>query len=202
MSTQIDRLDIAIEAQAKKAASEVDKLYQSLDKVADALTRTSAGYESSAAGLGKMTSAIKSFSAVKLPNLTKTLVSPVNKVTLSLKNLLGVAIGFYGIRSIFNWGKDAIELASAVTEVQNVVENSFGEEGTKMMEEFSKSAIQTMGMSELATKQIASRYQAMGNAMGITTGQVAEATKNVSKYMGDLYEKSATGMGDCPCDRF
>ena len=47
----------------------------------------------------------------------------VQRATISLKNLLSVALGFYGIRSLFNWGKDAIELSSDLTEVQNVVEN-------------------------------------------------------------------------------
>lgn len=120
--------------------------------------------------------------------------SGIGKATISLKNLLGVALGFYGIRSLFNWGKQAIELSSDLTEVQNVVENAFGEEGTKAMEKFTETSIQTLGMSELTAKQIASRYQAMGVAMGITSGQVAEATERVSSRMAESYDRTGDSM--------
>jgi len=120
----------------------------------------------------------------------------IQKATLSLKNLLQVALGFYGIRTLFNWGKDAVEFASDLTEVQNVVENSFGTEGTKAIEGYAATARQTLGMSELTFKQIASRYQAMGNAMGITTGQIAKANANLTGKMTDGYAQVGDGMGN------
>lgn len=120
----------------------------------------------------------------------------IQKATLSLKNLLQVALGFYGIRTLFNWGKDAVNFASDLTEVQNVVENSFGTEGTKTIEGYAKTARESLGMSELTFKQIASRYQAMGNAMGITTGQIAKANANLAGKMTDDYAQVGDGMGN------
>ena len=120
----------------------------------------------------------------------------IQKATLSLKNLLQVALGFYGIRTLFNWGKDAVEFASDLTEVQNVVENSFGTQGTKNVEEFAETANKSFGMTELTAKKVASRYQAMGNAMGITAGQVAQATQNIAKNLNaDLYDDTGEAMG-------
>lgn len=119
----------------------------------------------------------------------------IQKAAFSLKNLLAVSLGFYGIRSLINLGKQSVELASDLTEVQNVVENSFGTEGTKYVEEFAETSIENLGMSELAAKKIASRYQAMGNAMGITAGQVASATKNVGDRLGDQYDDVGDRMG-------
>lgn len=116
----------------------------------------------------------------------------IQKAAFSLKNLLAVSLGFYGIRSLINLGKQSVELASDLTEVQNVVENSFGTEGTKYVEEFADTSIKNLGMSELAAKKIASRYQAMGNAMGITAGQVANATQNVGDRLSEQYD----GVGD------
>lgn len=122
--------------------------------------------------------------------------SKIQKATLSLKNLLQVALGFYGIRSLFNWGKEAVNLASDLTEVQNVVENSFGTKGTEAVEDFAKTSIESFGMSELTAKQMASRFQAMGNAMGITAGQVASATSKVADRMNpDIYDTTAEAMG-------
>lgn len=120
----------------------------------------------------------------------------IQKATLSLKNLLQVALGFYGIRTLFNWGKEALKLSSDLTEVQNVVENSFGTEGTKAVEEFASTSIKSLGMSELTAKQVASRFQAMGNAMGITAGQVAKATEQVSGRMEESYRNVGDGMGN------
>lgn len=120
----------------------------------------------------------------------------IQKATLSLKNLLQVALGFYGIRSVFNWGKEAVEFASDLTEVQNVVENSFGTKGTKNIEQFADTARDSFGMTELTAKKVASRYQAMGNAMGITSGQVAQATQNIAKNLNaDLYDTTGEAMG-------
>lgn len=120
----------------------------------------------------------------------------IQKATLSLKNLLQVALGFYGIRTLFNWGKDAVEFASDLTEVQNVVENSFGTQGTKNVEEFAETANKSFGMTELTAKKVAARYQAMGNAMGITAGQVAQATQNIAKNLNaDLYDDTGEAMG-------
>lgn len=123
-------------------------------------------------------------------------VPKVNTATLSFRNLLRAVLPFYGIRSIFGWGKEATELASDLTEVQNVVENSFGTKGTEMVENFADSAIQNFGMTELTAKQIASRYQAMGNAMGITTGQIAKANENMAGRMIDSYKSVGDGMGN------
>ena len=120
----------------------------------------------------------------------------IQKATLSLKNLLQVALGFYGIRTLFNWGKDAVEFASDLTEVQNVVENSFGTKGIEYVEDFANKAKDSFGMTELTAKRVASRYQAMGNAMGITAGQVAQATQNIAKNLdADLYDTTGEAMG-------
>ncbi len=120
----------------------------------------------------------------------------ISKATISLKNLLQAALGFYGIRSAFNWGKQAIELASDLTEVQNVVENSFGSNGIALVERYAKSANESLGMTELTFKTISSRFQAMGNALGLTTGQIAEANAQMSSRLTKDYQAVGDGMGN------
>lgn len=93
-----------------------------------------------------------------------------------------------------------IGVASALTEVQNVVDTTFGNMAYKI-EEFSKSAIKSFGMSELSAKQFASRFQAMGNAMGITGQQVAKAqqlinTKKTASGMTAGYNQASKSMAD------
>lgn len=80
---------------------------------------------------------------------------------------------FLVIRAIRILGK-AVNYSSKLTEVQNVVDVTFGKMSGKV-EEFSKNSIKQLGMSELSVKQYASRFQAMGSAMGIGGNQVGNA---------------------------
>lgn len=59
-----------------------------------------------------------------------------------------VAAGF----GLYKLGKEAIEVASNITEVQNVVDTAFGDMAWKA-ERFAKNSIQQFGMSELSAKK-------------------------------------------------
>jgi hypothetical protein len=84
-------------------------------------------------------------------------------------------------------------VASNLVEVQNVVDHTFGQMQYKL-EDFTKSSIENFGLSTLAVKQYASRFQSMGMSMGITNAQVAKSADFVSAHMTDeakaLYNSS------------
>ena len=73
MGMEIDSLDIAIKAQAKDVASEVNNLYGALDKVANSLSRSTSGFRSATREAGRMVAAFKSLAKVKLPDFTDTI---------------------------------------------------------------------------------------------------------------------------------
>ena len=75
-------------------------------------------------------------------------------------------------------------VASSLVEVQNVVDHTFGQMSYKL-DEFAKTSIEDFGLSTLALKQYASRYQSMGMAMGITNSQVANSADFLSAHMSD-----------------
>jgi hypothetical protein len=81
--------------------------------------------------------------------------------------------------------KEAINISSALTEVQNVVVNTFGQY-TDSLEKFSKNAIQQYGISELTAKQTASRYQAMGIAMGVPIQKMSDMSIALTKLSADM----------------
>lgn len=91
------------------------------------------------------------------------------------------------IRGVAGWMK----LASSLYEVQNVVDVTFGKMSSRV-EEFSKDSIKNLGMSELSVKQYASRFQAMGRAMGISSQQVSDAHKFLSEVTRG-YDKTDLG---------
>lgn len=81
--------------------------------------------------------------------------------------------------------KKAIDISSDLTEVQNVVDVTFGNM-SDTMNEFADSALQNYGMSELMAKQIASRFQAMGVSMGFAQSKMTEMSIELTKLAGDM----------------
>ena len=79
---------------------------------------------------------------------------------------------FKGIRTtaivagLIKIGKTAIDTASALEEVQNVVDVSFGASAGEI-NLFAKNAIKQFGLSELSAKKMASAFMAMANGMDI-----------------------------------
>ena len=79
-------------------------------------------------------------------------------------------------------------------EVQNVVDTVFGDMSSKV-EEYAQNSIKQFGMSELSFKQYASRFQAMGSAMGIDTSSIESANSFLNKATGGY-----VGLSDSMAD--
>ena len=113
------------------------------------------------------------------------LLSAVNGISAIRKSILqamGIAGGFY---AVLQGIKESINIASDLTEVQNVVDVTFGNFKQKI-EDLAKVSIPELGMSELTTKQIASRFQAMGTAMGISQRGMADMSTELTRLAGDM----------------
>lgn len=106
--------------------------------------------------------------------------------TFNLASALGKMYATYWMlfRAFGKLG-EAIDLSSSVTEVQNVVDVTFGQY-KKLVEDMAKTSIPEFGMSELTVKQIASRYQAMGVSMGMARGEMAKMSVDLTKLAADM----------------
>lgn len=108
----------------------------------------------------------------------------------------------WGIRTAWRALSSSISDASSLVEVGNVVGTVYSDSARKQLEQLSHDAIQNYGMSELAFKQMASRFQAMGTAMGISNEAVAGAEENFRKWnltnkaTGDIYGVMTGNMSD------
>lgn len=80
---------------------------------------------------------------------------------------------------------EAIDISSSLTEVENVVRTVFGKYES-MIDDFASNSIQKFGMSELSVKQFASRFQAMGTAMGFSQGKMANMSVELTKLTADM----------------
>lgn len=108
------------------------------------------------------------------------------KKSFSLASAIGKLYATYWLllRAV-NLVKDSINISSDLTEVQNVVDTTFGSY-SGLVEDMSKNSITEFGMSELTVKKTASRFQAMGTAMGFAKGQMAEMSIDLTKLTADM----------------
>ena len=159
----------------------------------------------------QMTNALANLSqqGSKVGSASRSLVTGFSNTTKSIKSTRS---GFKGLASTIGkfyatyWmvmravGKigSAVDLASQLTEVQNVVDTTFGDMASKV-DDFTKTSIQDFGMSELTVKQISSRFQALGTSVGISSEQVANGTAMANKALmsqnNTLY-KTTDSMAD------
>lgn len=120
---------------------------------------------------------------------TNTINSDVGKVDSKmskLKNSFGKMAVFTATIAIFTkLGKSAIDMASNLKEVQNVVDTAFSNT-TYLVENFAKSAIDKFGMSELTAKRTASTYMAMSKSMGLAEEKAAKMSISVAGLTGDV----------------
>ena len=141
-----------LKKQIEKTEGKQKKLNEELDKMNKKGKKGIAGLIQSMKSFGKSTdSTIKS-------------VKQLSIASLAIGGVISLVIS--AVRKLISIAKEGIELASQLEEVQNVVEVSFGNM-TQDVEEFSKKALYSLGMSELTAKKMASTFMAMSNGMGI-----------------------------------
>lgn len=106
----------------------------------------------------------------------------------TIKGLGAAVAGFVAlatVKTMIQVGNQAIELASDMKEVQNVVDTAFGSMAYKA-EEFADVAIDQFGMSRLAAKRTASTYMAMGKSMGLSMEAASDMAIETAKLTGDV----------------
>ena len=138
------------------------------------LAKTGASSGRAATSLGKSLN-IFSGSANKAKSSSFSLASAFGKLYAS----------YWLLFRAFSKIKDAIDISSSLTEVENVVRTTFGNY-EKLIQDFSKTSIQDFGMSELTAKQVASRFQAMGTAMGFSQGKMADMSLQLTKLTAEM----------------
>ena len=112
--------------------------------------------------------------------------STATKKSFSLASAIGkLYASYFLLFRGFGKIKDAIDIASSLTEVENVVRQTFGQYES-LINNFAKTSIEKFGMSELSVKQFASRFQAMGVAMGFSQGKMTDMSINLTKLTADM----------------
>lgn len=116
---------------------------------------------------------------------SKEICTHFDSIGNSLKKLGAMIGSVFAIRELVRFGKEAIQLASDLQEVQNVVDVTFGNM-SEAVNEFARNAIEQFGLSELSAKQYSSTMGAMLKSMGFSTKQAAEMSMTLTGLAGDL----------------
>jgi hypothetical protein len=103
----------------------------------------------------------------------------------SLGKIAGILAAGFSIQALVNMGKEAVNLASDLTEVQNVVDTAFGSMSQKM-EDFADTAIETYGISKLTAKNIGSTYTAMARGMGQSLDEATDKALEMTGRVADI----------------
>lgn len=108
----------------------------------------------------------------------KSMQAGMGKLKVSIQGVaaaLGLAFGTF----------QAVDIASDLTEVENVVTTAFGNMSDQV-DRWAKSSIKNFGMSELAAKRTASTYMAMNAGMGLTGQTAADMALRVAERTADI----------------
>lgn len=128
----------------------------------------------------------------KLPSLFSKITSSSKKANNSigsfgnsLRNILG-AFGLYkGAQGIVSWIQSAIDLGSAITEVENVVDVAFGNM-SQAAYDFATVAKEQFGISELSAKTYTGTMMSMLKASGIIQEDAAKMAIQIAGLAGDI----------------
>ena len=115
-----------------------------------------------------------------------------NRVNFTRKSAFSIVTTFgklytavWSLARVFGFLKESINISSSLTEVENVVRQTFGKY-EKMINDFAKTSIEKYGMSELSVKTFASRFQALGMALDIPQKQMAKMSVRLTALTGDM----------------
>ena len=99
-----------------------------------------------------------------------------------------IAAGFSAVKigkALLDLGKDAIEAASALEEVQNVVDVTFGQ-GANQIDAWAKQAGAQFGLTETQAKKFASTMGAMMKSSGMAGDEIVGMSKDLAGLAADM----------------
>lgn len=95
------------------------------------------------------------------------------------------AVGMVATAALAPLASQGLEYASSLTEVQNVVDTTFGK-SSSVIDSFSQTSLKSYGLSTLQAKQYSSVLGSMYKSMGIGSQQTLTMSQNMTALAGDM----------------
>lgn len=152
------RVEFEITADGKKA-------YASIDDITKALEKNGAKWEKTA--------------KESTDNIGTSFEGMLKKIVAGFS---AAAVG----KALLNIGKEAINAASDLEEVQNVVDTTFGEQGAAKVESWAKKAGQQFGLTETQAKRFTSTLGAMMKSAGLAGDEIVGMSTDMAGLAADM----------------
>lgn len=117
--------------------------------------------------------------------VTRRIERQTSRIANAWKKIGFVIASVLSIGAIVAFGKSCIELGSNLTEVQNVVDVTFGSMSGKV-NEFAKDAAKSFGLSETMAKKYMGTYGAMAKSFGIVGKAGYDMSAAITGLTGDV----------------
>lgn len=199
-AADIDKLNAAesgVNAQMKEAAAAAKAAAEAENALGDTASKTEDYFTELTAAIKESTAQIKDY-VEQTKKIPEELPSPNENSNIPggkspFSTLVGANIVGNAINTAMSKAADAtkemvvqgVELASALTEVQNVVDVTFGDDADKIYR-WSEAASTAFGMSELQAQQFTGTLGAMLKSMGVTDDAIVEMSTDMTGLAGDL----------------
>lgn len=121
----------------------------------------------------------------QLNTVNRDVTRATSGMTAAFKKLGIVIASALAVKKLFDFGKASIELASDLTEVQNVVDVTFGQMSQEI-NAWSKSTLEDFGLSELSAKKYSSTLGAMMKSSGLAGEQMKDMSKTLTELSADM----------------
>ena len=118
-----------------------------------------------------------------LKDTTNTIKS--SGIENSLKKIGKLAVAAFSVKAIVNFGKECIDLGSDLTEVQNVVDVTFGSLNTEV-NRFAENAITQFGLGQTVTKKYVGTFGAMAKAFNFSNKEALAMSETLTGLTGDV----------------
>lgn len=118
-----------------------------------------------------------------LKSATNTIKS--SGIENSLKNIGKLALAAFSVKAIVNFEKECINLGSDLSEVQNVVDVTFGNLNTEV-NKFAENAIDKFGLGQTVTKKYVGTFGAMSKAFEFSNQEALAMSETLTGLAGDV----------------
>lgn len=118
-----------------------------------------------------------------LKNATNTIKS--SGIENSLKKICKLAVAAFSVKAIVNFSKECINLGSDLTEVQNVVDVTFGSLNAEV-NKFAENAITQFGFGQTVTKKYVGTFGAMAKAFNFSNKEALAMSETLTGLTGDV----------------
>lgn len=171
---KVQQTDAQLARQEQQNAKQREKALQEEQKIRRALAKEK---EKSQANTKK--GAAQEVSAMKSVGAEGTALTSI------FKGLGTAIIAAFGLNAIKDFISSCLELGSALTEVQNVVDVVFGKDN-KYIEDFAESALKQFGLMEVSAKRYAGLFGSMAKNSGFDNEQSEAMATQLAGMVGDV----------------